>query len=99
MARVRTILEGQPGYCRLLDSPALPREQRLLLLEQAFSSLSPYHLNFLKILCEKHAVHQYAACAQVYGQLYDQAHQILRATAITAVGMTKAQQDALVRCV
>ncbi len=49
MARVRTILEG-PGYCRLLDSPALPREQRLLLLEQAFSSLSPYHLNFLKIL-------------------------------------------------
>lgn len=97
MARVRTILEGQPGYCRLLDSPALPREQRLLLLEQAFSSLSPYHLNFLKILCEKHAVHQYAACAQVYGQLYDQAHQILRATAITAVGMTKAQQDALVK--
>ena len=97
MARVRTLLEGQPGYCRLLDSPALPREQRLLLLEQAFSSLSPYHLNFLKILCEKHAVHQYAACAQVYGQLYDQAHQILRATAITAVGMTKAQQDALVK--
>ena len=31
MARVRTILEGQPGYCRLLDSPALPREQRLFL--------------------------------------------------------------------
>ena len=54
-------------------------------------------MNFLKILCEKHAVHQYAACAQVYGQLYDQAHQILRATAITAVGMTKAQQDALVK--
>ena len=49
MARVRAILEGQPAYCRLLDSPALPREQRLSLLEQAFSGLSRYHLNFLKI--------------------------------------------------
>lgn len=95
MAGVRAILEQQPAYARLLDSPALPKEQRLSLLEEAFSGLSLYHLNFLKILCEKHAVNQYAACAQIYGQLYDQAHGILRATAITAVAMSKAQQAAL----
>ena len=69
MAGVRAILEQQPAYARLLDSPALPREQRLSLVEEAFSSLNLYHLNFLKILCEKHAVKQYAACARVYGQL------------------------------
>lgn len=97
MAGVRAILEQQPAYARLLDSPALPKEQRLSLLEEAFSGLSLYHLNFLKILCEKHAVNQYAACAQIYGQLYDQAHGILRATAITAVAMSKAQQAALAK--
>lgn len=92
MAGVRAILEQQPAYARLLDSPALPREQRLSLVEEAFSSLNLYHLNFLKILCEKHAVKQYAACARVYGQLYEQAHGILRATAMTAVAMSKGQQ-------
>ena len=95
MAGVRAILEQQPAYARLLDSPALPREQRLSLVEEAFSSLNLYHLNFLKILCEKHAVKQYAACARVYGQLYDQAHGILRATAMTAVAM--GQQAALAK--
>ena len=90
MAGVRAILEQQPAYARLLDSPALPREQRLSLVEEAFSSLNLYHLNFLKILCEKHAVKQYAACARVYGQLYEQAHGILRA-------MSKGQQAALAK--
>ena len=90
MAGVRAILEQQPAYARLLDSPALPGAGRLP-WEEAFSSLNLYHLNFLKILCEKHAVKQYAACARVYGQLYDQAHGILRATAMTAVAMSKGQ--------
>lgn len=95
LAAVRRILEQEPRYAELLDSPALPKEQRLSLLEKAFGGLSQYHLNFLKILCEKHAVKQYAGCARVYGDLYDEAHQILRATAITAVPMTQAQLSAL----
>ncbi len=53
MAPGSAILEQQPAYARLLDSPALPREQRLSLVEEAFSSLNLYHLNFLKILCRK----------------------------------------------
>ena len=67
MAGVRAILEQQPAYARLLDSPALPREQRLSLVEEAFSSLNLYHLNFLKILCEKHA----AAFLTISGKYYD----------------------------
>ena len=95
MTEVCAILETEPAYIRLLDSPALPKEQRLFLLEEAFSGLSQYHLNFLKILCEKHAVNQYAACYKAYYKLYDQAHHILRATAITAVAMSPDQKEAL----
>lgn len=93
LTAVREVLE--PSYLELLDSPALPKAQRLALLDKAFGGLSQYHLNFLKILCEKHAVKQYAACARVYGNLYDEAHEILRATAITAVPMTPAQCTSL----
>lgn len=95
LCAVREILERQPDYIRLLDSPSLPKAQRLELLDRAFSGLSPYHLNFLKILCEKHAVRQYAACVQTYQTLYDQYRQILRATAITAVPMPAPRQAAL----
>ena len=73
MAGVRAILEQQPAYARLLDSPALPREQRLSLVEEAFSSLNLYHLNFLKILCEKHAVKQYAACGSLSSRFWQMA--------------------------
>lgn len=92
---VREILEKEADYVQLLDSPSLPKDQRLGLLQESFGTLSLYHLNFLKILCEKHAVKQYAACGSVYGALYDQAHRILRATAITAVAMTDRQRTAL----
>lgn len=94
---VCAIFRQVPDYVTLLDTPALPKEQRLSLLDQSFHSLSPYHLNFLKILCEKHAIKQYAACAQQYAALYDSSHGILRATAITAVPMTDKQCDALTR--
>lgn len=94
---VRAAFAENPDYVSLLDTPALPKEQRLALLDEAFSSLSPYHLNFLRILCEKHGIRQYSACADGYEDLYDQTHGILRATAITAVKMTAGQCDALTR--
>ena len=97
MRDVRAILEKTPEYVRLLDTPALPMEQRLSLLDEAFGSLNPWHLNFLKILCEKHAIKQYDACAQCFSELHDEARHILRATALTAVAMTDKQVEALTR--
>ncbi len=94
---VCTLFAENPDYVSLLDTPALPKAQRLALLDEAFSDLSPYHLNFLKILCEKHGIRQYPACAGGYEDLYDQAHGILRATAVTAVAMTDGQCNALTR--
>lgn len=97
MDTVCAILRSQSEYVRLLDSPSLPKEQRLCLLEQSFGALEQNHLNFLKILCEKHAIKQYGGCAKAYAALYDQAHRILRATALTAVPMTPKQKTGLLR--
>lgn len=95
MNQVNRVLQDNPEYAKLLDSPALSARERTELVGTAFAGLGLYHLNFLKILCEKHAVRQYAHCVKAYRKLYDEAHGVLRATALTAVPMTKDQLDSL----
>lgn len=95
MATVRQLFQENPEYVILLDTPALPMEQRLQLLDESLSCLHVYHLNFLKLLCEKHGLRQYDACVGGYERLYDEAHGILRATAITAIQMSDTQIAAL----
>lgn len=95
LAVVEQILRCQPEYVQLLDTPALPKKTRATLGAQAFSQLHPMHVNFIQILCEKHAMKHYRACANQYRSLFDQSHGILRATAITAVPMSGLQQKAL----
>ncbi len=97
METVCGLFEKNPEYMALLDTPALSKEQRVSLLDETFGSLSAYHLNFLKILCEKHGIKQYAACADGYKTRFDEAHGILRATAITAVAMTENQCSSLTK--
>ena len=52
-------------------------------------------LNFLSLLCEKRSFYLFFACADAYDGFYDEAHNLLRATAITAVPMQAYQMDAL----
>lgn len=89
------VMEGNPPYVTLLDTPAVSTEEKLSLVKEAFGSVEPMLLNFLSILCEKRSVHLLSACAGEYNKRYDEARNILRATAITAVSMTPRQQAAL----
>ena len=46
-----------PGYLKLVQNPAVPREERLAMLDEAFGAgVHVYVLNFLKILCGKSAL-------------------------------------------
>ena len=92
---VRRALREQPQYMTLLDTPAVQTEEKLGLLKQAFGGVQPLLLNFLCLLCEKRAYYQFAACAEAFDACYDEAHNLLRATAITAVPMQERQKTAL----
>ena len=49
-----------PGYLKLVQNPAVPREERLAMLDEAFGAgVHVYVLNFLKILCGKSAFFKY----------------------------------------
>ena len=92
---VRAAFQAQPDYVTLLDTPAVAAEEKLALLREAFGAMDPMALNFLSILCEKRSCWQFSACADVFDACYDEAHDLLRATAITAVPMQERQRAAL----
>ena len=92
---VREILHENPAYITLMDTPAVSSEEKLRMLQEAFGGVDAMLMNFLCILCEKRAFYQFDACADAFMADYDEMHEILRATAITAVPMSKKQQEAL----
>jgi F-type H+-transporting ATPase subunit delta len=92
---LRGIMRENPRYEKLLDTPALSRDEKLLLIDRAFSSLNENLVNLLKILCEKHSVYQLPRIAGAYAALYDEARGIERVEARTAVAMTPPQIEAM----
>lgn len=92
---IRTLLKENRSYVTLLDTPAVSTEEKQELLRQAFGAVHPMLLNFLSLLCEKRSFYLFGACADAYDGCYDEAHNLLRATAITALPMQERQIAAL----
>ena len=64
---------NNPEYKNLLDTPALSKEEKLSLIDEAFAGIDVYALNLIKILCECHSVHIFGEIAQAFADLYDEA--------------------------
>ena len=86
-----------PDYSRLLDTPALPKDERLRLIDEAFSSLNPSLVNLIKILSEMRLSYIFPKLAEEYFALYDESRGILRAEAVTATALTDSEKNALTR--
>ena len=89
------VLAGQfqenPDYVELLSTPVLPKAQRLQIVDEAFrGKIHGYLLNFLKILVENGTANQFVLCQQQYESLYNKAHGIEKATAVTAMPLSDA---------
>ncbi len=92
---VKEVMRKNPSYETLLDTPALPVETKLGLIEEAFADIDANVKNLLKILCEKHAIHDMPKVADIFETLYDEARGNLRVEAITAIPMSREQLDAM----
>lgn len=94
---VRTLFREEPQYPKILQDPALPRQERLGMLGEAFrNSVHPYLLNFLKILCEKSALGTLSGCGERFRARYNEDRGLLPVTATSAVVLTEAQKQGLV---
>lgn len=87
--------EENPGYLALVQNPALSKEERLSLLDQAFEGAHPYARNLLKLLCERSALNLCAGCLEQLRSLVYAQRGILPVEVISAVALTGQQQEAL----
>ncbi|WP_367924534.1 ATP synthase F1 subunit delta [uncultured Ruthenibacterium sp.] len=93
---VQRLLAENPQYKKLLEQPAIRKEERLALLDQALSgNVQQYVVSFLKILCERRALSSLDGCvAEFCSRLYE-ARGILPVVAFSAVPLTEQQAEAL----
>ena len=94
---LKKIFGENPQYAKLLDTPALSKEERLDLLDAAFSSLDEMLLNLLKMICEARQTYAIDKLISAYFAEYDSARGIERVSAITATAMTEQQREAMRR--
>ena len=90
-----SVLISNPDYVKLLDSPALSKEERVGLVDKAFSGLDQRLSNLLKILTEKRAMHLFCKAVKAYYALYDESRGILRVEAVTAIPLSEGQAKAI----
>ena len=92
---VREILRDNPEYIKLLDTPALTKEERLLAIDESLASIDANLRNLIKILSEHHSVYMLPSALDGYFASYDEAHGIERVEAISAVPMLDEELERL----
>lgn len=93
---VTRVLEENPNYFKLLDTPALPREERTGLINEAFGALNTNLVSLLKILADQREAYLIRAISRAFEEDYDRSRGIERVEAISAVPITSAQAEKLV---
>ena len=89
-------LRENPVYKNLIDSPAIPAEEKLTAIREAFSSLTEPVLNLLMILAEGRDFYLIPGIKKSYEELYYESRGILRAEVISATVLTEEQKSKLV---
>ena len=88
MIAVRQIFRENPGYLKLLGEPAIPEEERLKMIEEAFGGQAErYLVNFLKLLCERKILREFAGCCEEFIRRYNSAHGIAEAVVTSETQM------------
>ena len=96
MIAIRQIFRENPGYLKLLGEPAIPEDERLKMIEEAFGGQAErYLVNFLKLLCERKILREFAGCCEEFIRRYNSAHGIAEAVVTSAVKLSDTQIEAL----
>lgn len=98
MQQILGIFRENPDYIRLLGEPSIPKEERTGLIEAAFGTQAQrYLVNFIKLLCERNTLFEYAGCCREFQRRYYADHGIAEAEVTSALALSEAQAEALKR--
>lgn len=90
---VNTITDGCPDFIKLMDSPIVTADEKIALLDETFKEkLTPYTLNFLKVLTEEKRWSNFSAIHRQFSKQCDEALGIARVTVSSAFPLTEEQR-------
>lgn len=94
---IRQVIKDNEEYIQLLLSPNLPRDEKIGLIDSAFSCrVSDYVLSFLKLLCEKGRIELLEECIDNYEKLYNQINSVIKARVVSAVSLTDEEKNKII---
>ena len=88
-------MEKAPEYTKILDTPAIAKEEKIKLSDEAFRGLCEYVVNLIKMLSEKHSVKALPEILKAYIALYNEDKGIEEVEAVTAAPMSESQLQAM----
>lgn len=95
---VKDILDNEPEYVELLHSPSIPRDEKLIIIENAFGGRINEHIvSFLKLLCENNRIEYISACFEDYEKLYNQVKRVIVANVTSAVALTEDEKAKIIK--
>lgn len=94
---LKALFRQQPDFIRLLGNMSLGKQERLEILDHALrGQVHPYLLNFLKILCERGALHEFEGCERAFRENYNRDHAVVEATVTTTAPLSEDQRQRLI---
>ena len=94
--QVRQIFREQPEYLKLLQEPSIPFRERAGMIDDAFGQGgNRYLVNFIKLLCERGYLGEYAGCCDEYTRRYYADHNLTEAVITSAVALDDTQKEQL----
>ena len=88
---VEAVIEKNPEYLMMLDSPALSRDERLGLIDGSLSTLNKHLVNTTKLLAEKRLSYTLPKVLSYFREAYEISRGIERVEVISAVPLTGTQ--------
>lgn len=85
-----------PEYVYLLSDPAIPKDERIGFVSEAFDGkINKYLANFLKLMTERNKAYDIKGCFREYENIYYDAFGIVRVKAESAVEINEEQRTKL----
>ncbi|MBQ3423676.1 MAG: ATP synthase F1 subunit delta [Clostridia bacterium] len=95
---VRLLMRQQSDFVRLLTSRAIPRAERLSVVQETFANhVHPYVVNFMKLMVEKEHFDAFVACCKWYHRRFCDDEGIVEAFVTSAVPLSDEDGSALRR--
>ena len=93
---LKALLRQQPDFVRLLSNMSIGKQERVDILDHALrGQVHPYMLNFLKILCERGALHEFEGCESAFRECFNRDHAVAEATVTTVEPLSEDQRARL----